>query len=541
MGSIPPAEAFEHPMRELVAVIDNSKLVPSPDDLEQVAKGVRSQRMNYCEDTGSVNTLSVALDPPLTQYTIGLPLHVKIKNNNTGPATIDAGAGRVPIRKPNGAEMAAGDLPAYGMAGLIYDGTVFQMINFGGAGAGGAGDVFQINIPYCVDIGTVNQVIANFSPAITSLSAGLIVMVKISNTNNSFANININGLGNKPIYAQGGHPNWPLLPGDIMVGDTIVFIYDGSAFWIYPNAVINQSIAFTISSVAQFDQLFVALGRKRISTSGFVTIKLAPGVYGPGLGALGGAVLVTYHPDSDRITIEGSMQAGQSPPTVGNFQRTGNGDATRANDGSVNLSMLRSKYATEIRITGNVSAVEHRGPGQITYKNLFITGPAVVQSPQNGIMVRNSRCSCVNCCLWGMYGGFVTLGGGAMTCWDCHANYCMGSGWAAGGSSSIEIFGGGSYSNNLNGVHAGDNASVIADAPDRVSLSLGFQSSQNGGYGTYADQGVIAIVTSSVYGNANVDMIGLNAGISAQHRASVGTMSPLANTVGNLNAISVAT
>ena len=33
MGSIPPAEAFEHPMRELVAVIDYSKLVPNGDDL----------------------------------------------------------------------------------------------------------------------------------------------------------------------------------------------------------------------------------------------------------------------------------------------------------------------------------------------------------------------------------------------------------------------------------------------------------------------------------------------------------------------------
>ena len=135
MGSIPPAEAFEHPMRELVNIITDSQMVPDSDDLEQCAKGIRSQRMNYCEDTGSVNTLSVALDPPLINYTIGLPLHVKIRNTNTGPATIDAGAGRVPIRKPNGAEMGNGDLPAAGMVRLIYDGTVFQMVNFGGGSA----------------------------------------------------------------------------------------------------------------------------------------------------------------------------------------------------------------------------------------------------------------------------------------------------------------------------------------------------------------------------------------------------------------------
>src|SRR5215831_12012706 len=84
-GSIPPAEAFEHPMRELVAVITNSFMTPSSSDLEQVSEAVRSQRMNYAADTGSVNTLSVAYDPPITSYTIGLPLHVRVLNTNTGP------------------------------------------------------------------------------------------------------------------------------------------------------------------------------------------------------------------------------------------------------------------------------------------------------------------------------------------------------------------------------------------------------------------------------------------------------------------------
>ena len=148
-GSIPPAEAFEHPMRELVAVIDNSLIAPSEEDLQQVAKAVRSQRMNYAEDTGTINTLSVAFDPPIISYNIGLPIRVKIRNTNTGPATIDAGGGRVSVKKPTGAEMAANDLPAGGLAEMVFDGTAFQMINFGGAG-GGAGDVFLVNIPYTV-------------------------------------------------------------------------------------------------------------------------------------------------------------------------------------------------------------------------------------------------------------------------------------------------------------------------------------------------------------------------------------------------------
>src|SRR5580765_8076517 len=286
MGSIPPAEAFEHPMREIVSVVDYSMLVPSGEDLEQLAKGIRSQRMNYCEDTGSVNTLSVAFDPPIQVYTIGLPIRVRIRATNTGPTTIDAGAGRVPVRKPNGSEVAAGDLPLGGLAELVYDGTFFQLINFGGAGGGaGGGDVFLYKIPYAVDTSsTANTVIANFTgtgaEAITAYVAGMIFMVKIANTNTSFANINVNSLGLRPIYAQGGHPNWPLLAGDIQVGDVLVFVYDGSSFWIYPNNAITQNVTINVTTTAQVNQLFAALSRKRIATSGSVNIKLGTGTYG---------------------------------------------------------------------------------------------------------------------------------------------------------------------------------------------------------------------------------------------------------------------
>jgi len=530
-------------MRELVAVITNSAEVPSEDDLEQVAKGVRSQRMNYCEDTGSVNTLSVALDPPLTAYSIGLPLHVRIRNTNTGPSTIDAGAGRVPIRKPNGSEMASGDLPAFGMAGLIYDGTVFQMINFGGAG-GGPGSVFQINIPYCVDIGTVNQVIANFSPAVGSYTAGLIVMVKIANTNNTFANININGLGNKPIYAQGGHPNWPLLPGDLMVGDTIVFIYDGTAFWIYPNAVINQGVTFTVSTVAQFDQLFVALGRKRISTSGAVDIKLAPGTYGPALGALGNAVLTTYHPDSDRITLEGPLNAGQTPPRTGNFQRSGNSASVRANDANVNVGMLRTIYAAEIKInTAGTSGVLHAGPGQIFYKNLFVTGPnGAKQWPTNGFAAIHSRIVMQGCVAWGIGDyGFACVGNSSMVCYDCHANYCWTAGWGAADASSIGLVGGGSYSHSNHGMSTLSGSSILTNATDfplSPTIANGFTSSHNAQFGGLADSSGIMFQYGTANSNGSQDLFAWNAGIVKQIYSSIGSTSPAIGAVGNLNSIS---
>ena len=72
-----------------------------------------------------MNTLSVAFDPPITSYSLGLPIRVRCKNNNSGPATIDAGAGRVQIRKPTGAQVASGDITAGGLIKLVYDGAAF--------------------------------------------------------------------------------------------------------------------------------------------------------------------------------------------------------------------------------------------------------------------------------------------------------------------------------------------------------------------------------------------------------------------------------
>lgn len=545
-GSIPPAAAFEHPMRELVEIIDKSFMVPSESDLGQVSKGVRSQRMNYAEDTGSVNTLSVAYDPPLTAYTIGLPLRVKIRGTSTGPSTIDAGAGRVAIRKPSGAELGAGDLPAGGLAELVYDGTVFQMINFGGAG-GGLGDVFQINIPYAVDSSvTPNTVIANFSPAIGTYAAGLIFMVKISNTNTSFSNINVNGLGLKPIYAQGGHPNWPLLPGDLQVGDVLVFVYDGSAFWIYANTTINQNVTFNVSSVTQIDQLFVALGRKRISTSGTVRLLLAAGIYGPAFGLLGQAVITTYHADADRITLEGTMLAGQVPPSTGHFQRSGSSSANRAADSAFNILMLRARYGTEIRMPSTAGiGIQHLGPGQIIFKNILVTGPNVTAAGSRGFSADSSAMTCVGCSTWAIGDvGFVTSGGGHLYAIDCHASGCITRGFAAVGS-TMHCRGGGSYGNASAGIEAAHGASIGTSATDagpgnlNGTLPFGFQSSVNGYVGASADSGTIYAVRATIIVNEVIDMYAFNMGIVKQYLSSVGGMSPVAGAEGNLNAISV--
>lgn len=539
MGSIPPAEAFEHPMRELVAVINYSGEVPTSNDLEQVSKGVRSQYMNFCTDTGSVNTLSVALNPPLQVYTIGLPLRVLVHATNTGPSTIDAGAGRVPIRKPNGSEVGAGDLPQNGLIELVYDGTFFQMINFAGSGTQGAGDVFLYKIPYCVDTSTTpNLVIANFTgtgqEAITAYVAGLIFMVKIANTNTAFANINVNGLGPRPIYAQGGHPNWPLLAGDIQIGDTVVFIYDGTNFWIYPNNAITQNITLNVSSGDQIAQLFTALGRKRITMSGWLTIQLAPGIYGPPIPPAQ-SVMITYHPDSSRITVAGTMKAGMTAPTTGYFSRSGYQAGYRANDAVANLNMLRGRYATEFQIGPQPGiAIAHQGPGVINYHNILITGVNYLVTGQRGFSSsQNAAVSCVDCCVWGS--GDVGWGidsGGSYSCYNCHANVCGTRGYACTGGGNLGCAYGGSYSNGNAGTESSHGAAIGLSSYDQVSLSLGFQASCNAGAGVQSVAGyTLAVLTTSIV-NGMVDFYAVDGGTVGVYLCSFTTTSPALGTVG---------
>jgi hypothetical protein len=539
MGSIPPAAAFEQPMRELVSVITNSQLTPSDTDLQQVAKAVRSQRMNYADDTGSANTLSVAYNPPISTYTIGLPLVVKIHTTNTGPSTIDAGAGRVSIRKPTGAEMGAGDLPAGGLAELVYDGTNFQMINFGGAGAGGPINTFLVNIPYTVDVGTPNTIIANFSPALTSYTAGMIFMVKIANTNTTFANINVNGLGLKPISAQGSTTAYPLLPCDLVAGDVLIFVYDGSRFWIYANDIINIAVAFTVSNNTQISDLFFALGRKRILTTGtaYVTITLASGIY---------SQFQTQHPNADRMTVQGTMLA--AAPVLADFARSGNSASARANDASNNINMLRTRYGTEVRFTNSTvnTCVMHTGGGTITFKDLLVTGQNTPAGITNGQVagigpVYGGSVICTNVAVWGSGSfGFYVLAG-SMQCFNCYASSSQqNGGFTAGNGGSMALAGCGAFGCAENGVlcfTAGSanlwQRSGVPGSPDLPACAV----QCNG------NQGVLATRASNVStGAANitsngVDLYAVNMSMITVDSAVYGTTSPAVGTTGNGNAL----
>jgi hypothetical protein len=103
-------------------------------------------------DTGSANALAVTLAPvPATLAALtGAVLKVKVAHNGTGAATLAPnGLAATAIVNPDGVAMTAGQLPASGVAALVYDGAAFQLLSVADIDAyaklaGSASQVFNV-------------------------------------------------------------------------------------------------------------------------------------------------------------------------------------------------------------------------------------------------------------------------------------------------------------------------------------------------------------------------------------------------------------
>jgi len=414
-------------MREIVHVIEKNVLTPDPNDLYQLIKATRSQRANFVYDTGSVNHISVALDPPLASYTLGMLIRVLIKNTNTGAVVINAGAGVVPVRKMSGADVSSGDLPANGIATLAFDGTVFQLTNFGGAGPAippgstvPPAQVYEVKIPYCVDTSTTPGIItANFSPAITVLHAGDELAVKLNNTAPGPTVMNINGaLSINCLPNSGGE----MLQGDMHAGSVVIFFFDGTNLYFAPDPVIDAQVQYPIGPGQHWTtvaQAMGVIGRKSIGPSGAVILKMTQNVFNGPIDIL--------HPDGDRIAVKGTM-IGPAPAWT-EFAASGSDSTSLARDAANNLAMLRTRYGTEIHMdTGEGNrGLSNIGPGMVQFLDLLVVGNQVPMPPpphldQAGFLNwQGTSCYLNNVAFWGLQVGILNYG-------TCYAVNCSISG-----------------------------------------------------------------------------------------------------------------
>jgi hypothetical protein len=136
-GSIIPAEAVELPQREIVNTIVKNGFAPNNVDQEQLARSIQQDVLNYGVDFGTVNNISVTLDPAPIAYSVGLKIFVLIKFNNTSSVKCNVnGLGDVPVLTPLLEELSVDSIVTNGIALIYHDGTRFQLL-FQAKAAGG--------------------------------------------------------------------------------------------------------------------------------------------------------------------------------------------------------------------------------------------------------------------------------------------------------------------------------------------------------------------------------------------------------------------
>jgi hypothetical protein len=227
-GSIPPAAAFEHPLREIQFAIDASGQAPSELDLTQLWKAiVRAKQGIYAEDIGTANDLTIEPVPSPTSFDAGAVYLVKVAEANTGATTLTVtDLGTRQIVRPSGDALRAGDLVPDGVAILVYDGAKFQLEST-------PASLLALNEAsfwhYGADTGPgPNQVvIATPSPKITAYTVGLAIGFVAGSTNTGTTTINIAGLGNKELSRGSGND---LEAGDLLAGTMALAVYDGAQF-----------------------------------------------------------------------------------------------------------------------------------------------------------------------------------------------------------------------------------------------------------------------------------------------------------------------
>lgn len=81
------------------------------------------------QDTGSTNSLAIALDPALTSYQDGQVFFVKVLNTNTAAATLNVnGIGPIEIKKRGAVDLEPGDYDGGSVIAVGYMGAKFHLI-----------------------------------------------------------------------------------------------------------------------------------------------------------------------------------------------------------------------------------------------------------------------------------------------------------------------------------------------------------------------------------------------------------------------------
>ena len=237
-GSIPPAASLENPQREIVNLITDAGLVPSDNDLHQVAKGVQSGRLIYGDDIGAANQVSLAVQPPVTALTKGMQFITIFGHDNTGSSAASiSGLPFVEIVHPTDrTPLLPLELRAGSVGCLAFDGNKFQLAwsNAVGSAPGvtGAPVFLTATLDYYVGGPGADDLNDGTTAAVSGIHGPFATLQKVMNT---IANYNLNGHNiNVHVFSPGTYDALGL--GQMAGSGTVYWVGDIAT---PPNCVIN--------------------------------------------------------------------------------------------------------------------------------------------------------------------------------------------------------------------------------------------------------------------------------------------------------------
>ena len=212
-----------------------------------------------CSDAGSTDAYACNLSPAITSYSTGTVYRFKANTSNTGAATISFNSiGDKTIKKHSSSglvDLDSNDIYAGDWVYVVYNGTYMQLLGgIGGSGGGTWGSITgtlssqtdlqsaldaKIMTAVCAGSGTANAITCTPSPAVSSLTNGLLLVVVPSVSNTSATTINVSGLGTKDVYKYGDTGSLSaLVIGDLTANYPYLMTYSSAqnAF-----VVINQA------------------------------------------------------------------------------------------------------------------------------------------------------------------------------------------------------------------------------------------------------------------------------------------------------------
>lgn len=215
--------------------------------------------------TGATNNYILTLDPPLTQYRIGMPFQVKFNVVNTGAATLNVdGNGAIPLKKiVNGAlvDVVANDINTTRVFFLVYDGTVMQVVS-------GIELLDLSEIPLVGDIplensiggfgqttGATDNFVLTLPTPISQYRLGMHFQVIFNHANTGAATLNIDGQGVASLKKIANGVLVDLDANDLNVTGVYDLVFDGVCLQVV------TGIEVSISSLPQASEVQSGISR----------------------------------------------------------------------------------------------------------------------------------------------------------------------------------------------------------------------------------------------------------------------------------------